>query len=1134
MEIDLSTQQISESVHYSLRNIVSLEEVLKLWHTLGLVVREQLIQKKGVRLEKLGYFGFDVMGCPCFNVANEFMRTYKVRHVPTPTSDNIPISKLNFTQLSRMCGVDRSRAEKIYAKYVELFGAGVRTGQNALLSIHRVAEVFVNNDSVKCSFLPEFVDMMSTKSKVANRKRPSSAPRTRVNPRDTINAASSPSVPVRSHGAVVRGKRNDVVKKNVVRGKKRIEAPGNFHGHNPIVGDDDDDDNFENISRPNVNRGKKAVAGGANQRHRNPILEGDDYVSIASSDQGFGYSPRPMSAGSRSTTSRASSASTHSIDTNSLLHSPRGRIPDGRRGVSRGTGGLRKETLARHNSSAPRGTRKEAAPAVRPSTPASSVAVDARALAARAMGPGDIVEKIKQKIVARGGVNGIKGFARLLKIMDDNGDKRLTKDELMYGMRDYGINLTKTEVEQLFLLFDRDRNGFIDIDEFLIGIRGDLNDRRKKLVRMAFDILDTDGSGLITVDELSAVYDVSWNPAVQAGKMTEAEAMKEFMRQWDRLDGDGMVSIEEFEDYYKGVSSSIDGDDYFELMIRNAWRIPGGEGMAANTANKRVLVTNKDGSQSIATVHNELGMKPGDRDAVRSRLAQQGIDAANVELHGGIDTTEKPKKNRRGDVRREAWSEPGGGDHSAPPERHFRGDQRSSGPGRSDRREGGNRLEASSSAQTGTTVNISEILRQCLYNPPLSLEQLAMKLKISLVGENPQISRAVFCQRISQIAPETDKRTLAHIWESVAESCAGKKTAPSIGINDLHKYFCNKYGKDKSSKSHSVVDRAIAKIIERSGGGFKGLQRTLSIMDDNGDKRLNKEELKNGLSDYGINLNHREIDDIFLVFDRDHNGFIDVDEFLIGIRGDLNDRRKKLVRMAFDILDTDGSGLITVDELSAVYDVSWNPAVQAGKMTEAEAMKEFMRQWDRLDGDGMVSIEEFEDYYKGVSSSIDGDDYFELMIRNAWRIPGGEGMAANTANKRVLVTNKDGSQSIATVHNELGMKPGDRDAVRSRLAQQGIDAANVELHGGIDTTEKPKKTRQDSSNQQNIAPKHIRHRAAEKLGAAFRGHKGRKEVSKVRSNVEAAMRREQDREEEIRKEKARHIYRPKGKSYIGF
>ena len=44
----------------------------------------------------------------------------------------------------------------------------------------------------------------------------------------------------------------------------------------------------------------------------------------------------------------------------------------------------------------------------------------------------------------------------------------------------------------MFLYFDRDRNGVIDVTEFMVGIRGELNGKRKKLVRMAFDILDVD------------------------------------------------------------------------------------------------------------------------------------------------------------------------------------------------------------------------------------------------------------------------------------------------------------------------------------------------------------------------------------------------------------------------------------------------------------------------------------------------------------------------------------------------------------------------------------------------------------------------------------------------------------------
>ena len=43
---------------------------------------------------------------------------------------------------------------------------------------------------------------------------------------------------------------------------------------------------------------------------------------------------------------------------------------------------------------------------------------------------------------------------------------------------------------------------------------------------------------------------------------------------------DGRITQTEFLDYYTYISSSIDNDQYFELMMNNAWRINDG-------ANKR-------------------------------------------------------------------------------------------------------------------------------------------------------------------------------------------------------------------------------------------------------------------------------------------------------------------------------------------------------------------------------------------------------------------------------------------------------------------------------------------------------------------------------------------------------------------
>lgn len=81
--------------------------------------------------------------------------------------------------------------------------------------------------------------------------------------------------------------------------------------------------------------------------------------------------------------------------------------------------------------------------------------------------------------------------------------------------------------------------------------------------------------------------------------MTKREILEDFMKQWDTIKRDGTVTVEEFEDYYKDISASIDKDDYFEMSIRNAWHLAGGEGACANTSIPRELVTDAAGNQKV-------------------------------------------------------------------------------------------------------------------------------------------------------------------------------------------------------------------------------------------------------------------------------------------------------------------------------------------------------------------------------------------------------------------------------------------------------------------------------------------------------------------------------------------------------
>lgn len=45
------------------------------------------------------------------------------------------------------------------------------------------------------------------------------------------------------------------------------------------------------------------------------------------------------------------------------------------------------------------------------------------------------------------------------------------------------------------------------------------------------------------------------------------------MSMWDTQEKDGIVTFDEFCDYYRDVSASIDRDDYFRAMMTSAWRL---------------------------------------------------------------------------------------------------------------------------------------------------------------------------------------------------------------------------------------------------------------------------------------------------------------------------------------------------------------------------------------------------------------------------------------------------------------------------------------------------------------------------------------------------------------------------------
>eukprot|EP00743_Colponemidia_sp_Colp-15_P017287 GILK01021333.1.p1 GENE.GILK01021333.1~~GILK01021333.1.p1 ORF type:complete len:535 (+),score=35.37 GILK01021333.1:1-1605(+) len=154
--------------------------------------------------------------------------------------------------------------------------------------------------------------------------------------------------------------------------------------------------------------------------------------------------------------------------------------------------------------------------------------------------------------------------------MDIDGNKRLSAEEVKLGFAACGLELTTSELRRLMAAVDRNGNGAIELNEFLRIVRGPLPRARVKVVEDAWKKIDPQGAGVASTSYVLDRYCAKDHPAVTRGDRTEEAVYGEFASAFQSSE---TVTKEEFLDYYTGVSDSIDHHEYFDLCVRNVWRL---------------------------------------------------------------------------------------------------------------------------------------------------------------------------------------------------------------------------------------------------------------------------------------------------------------------------------------------------------------------------------------------------------------------------------------------------------------------------------------------------------------------------------------------------------------------------------
>ena len=100
------------------------------------------------------------------------------------------------------------------------------------------------------------------------------------------------------------------------------------------------------------------------------------------------------------------------------------------------------------------------------------------------------------------------------------------------------------------------------------------------------------------------LYDAAGHPDVINGTRGKAEVFREFMDTFGTASKDGLETLDMFKAYYANVSATVESDDHFEVLVRNAWHLSAD----VDSSIQRVHIAWENGEHTIGKVQLNVSM----------------------------------------------------------------------------------------------------------------------------------------------------------------------------------------------------------------------------------------------------------------------------------------------------------------------------------------------------------------------------------------------------------------------------------------------------------------------------------------------------------------------------------------------
>ena len=203
----------------------------------------------------------------------------------------------------------------------------------------------------------------------------------------------------------------------------------------------------------------------------------------------------------------------------------------------------------------------------------------------------------------------------------------------------------------------------------------------------------------------------------------------------------------------------------------------------------------------------------------------------------------------------------------------------------------------------------------------------------------------------------TAKQALEHKWFKI-EKTKSNLTVYNVKHRQLNKLIDNlmKY------RSDNILRCAVIALLVHNSIQLNQAHDAVKLfnqIDKNGDGKISKDELFNGLQPYKKEISddelRKQVDIIFNNIDSDHNGYLEYEEFVRAAIDKDHFLSVNFLQFAFNYFDKDHDGEITLEEVKNKFFLSDK------NKNNAKAQEQLQKSFNEIDinGDGKLSFEEF-------------------------------------------------------------------------------------------------------------------------------------------------------------------------------